>query len=79
MVLHRLHHDAMLLRGVWDLHPSRTANGWVGHVTITANLVGGVDLQWAMAPCFKHNQLAHVSTTTVTAQSDTYRRGCQAS
>jgi hypothetical protein len=29
----------MLLRGVWDLHAARAANGWVRHVAVAANLV----------------------------------------
>lgn len=45
MVLHRLHHDAVLLRGVGHLHAPRAADGRVWHIAVAANLIGGVDLQ----------------------------------
>jgi hypothetical protein len=44
VVLHRLDHDAVLLRRVGYLHAPGAADGGVRHITITANLVGGVNL-----------------------------------
>ena len=33
------HHDAVLLRRVWDLHAAGAADGWVRHVAVTTNLI----------------------------------------
>ena len=43
------HHDTVLQGGVWHLHATRAANGRMGHVPISTNLIGGVHDDNALA------------------------------
>ena len=49
VVLHRLDHHPVLLRGVGHLHAPRAADGGVRHVPVAADLVARVDDHHALA------------------------------
>jgi hypothetical protein len=49
VVLHRLDHHPVLLRGVGHLHTAGAADGGVRDVAVAANLVAGVDDHHALA------------------------------
>mmetsp|Transcript_10904 Transcript_10904/g.32684 ORF Transcript_10904/g.32684 Transcript_10904/m.32684 type:complete len:323 (-) Transcript_10904:435-1403(-) len=48
VILNSLHHDAVLHGGVRDLHAAGPADGRVGHVSVAANLVAGVNNDHAL-------------------------------
>lgn len=57
--LHVTHHDLVLLGCVSHLHAACAANGWVGHITITPDLIASVHDHDAPTVC---SSTATVST-----------------